>query len=298
MRFALLGTGNWATRVHGPALVAHPDAELVGVWGRDPAKAESLADQLGTIAYADVDALLAEAEAVAIALPPDVQAELAARAADAGRHLLLDKPLSLSVEAADRVVDAVDRTGVSSLIFFTNRFFDNVEDFLRDAAATGGWHSARATMYASIFQPGSPHHGSQWRKDRGGLWDVGPHALSVIVPILGPVTDVVGLTGPHDTVHVVLRHLGGATSTMALTLNAPPAATTREFAFYGTNGIVSVPEGDGGSLDAYGRAIGQLIAAARAGAAGHACDVRFGREVVTVLAAAEQSGETGHAVSM
>ncbi|MEK8169577.1 hypothetical protein NKH77_06515 [Streptomyces sp. M19] len=47
MRFGLLGTGHWAAATQGAALAAHPDAELVGVWGRDPAKAAALAGRLG-----------------------------------------------------------------------------------------------------------------------------------------------------------------------------------------------------------------------------------------------------------
>jgi predicted dehydrogenase len=298
VRFALLGTGYWAAEVHGPALAAHPDAELVGVWGRSPGKAARLAERFGVRAYDDLDALIADVDAVSIALPPDVQAQLAARAARAGRHLLLDKPLALTTEAADAVVDIVERQELCSIIFFTNRFYENVLAFLRDAAAVGGWHAARVTMFSSIFQPGSPYGGSIWRRDRGGLWDIGPHALSVIVPVLGSVTDVAALTGPHDTVHVVLRHFGGATSTMALTLNAPPAATTREFVFYGTQGIATVPRGDTDSLTAFGRAIGELVAAVKAGSTAHPCDVRFGREVVSVLAAADEACRTGRTVSI
>lgn len=298
VRFGLLGTGYWAAEVHGAALAAHPGCELVGVWGRAPDKARLLAERLGVRAYDDVDALIADVDAVSIALPPDVQAELAARAAEAGRHLLLDKPLALTIEAADRVVAAIDERGLSSLVFFTNRFHENVDFFLLDAAATGGWHGARATMYASIFQPGSPYGGSIWRRDAGGLWDVGPHALSVIMPVLGPVADVAAMSGPYDTVHVLLRHLGGETSTMALTLNAPTAATTREFVFYGTRGIITVPDGDTDTLTAFHRAIGQLVAAIQAGTAGHPCDVRFGREVVAVLAAADEACRSGRTVSI
>ena len=77
MRFGLVGTGPWATMVHGPGLLEARDADLVGVWGRSAEKAETLATSLGVTAYDDCDALLADVEAVAFAVPPDVQAELA-----------------------------------------------------------------------------------------------------------------------------------------------------------------------------------------------------------------------------
>jgi 3-hydroxyisobutyrate dehydrogenase-like beta-hydroxyacid dehydrogenase len=63
--------------------VASDRAELVGVWGRNPAKAEALARRFGVGGYEDLDALLGAVDAVAVAVPPDVQAELAVRAARA-----------------------------------------------------------------------------------------------------------------------------------------------------------------------------------------------------------------------
>jgi predicted dehydrogenase len=278
MRFGLLGTGHWAAEAHAPALVASPDATLVGVWGRDLAKAALLAGRHGARAYEDVDALLADVDAVAIALPPDVQAPLAVRAARAGRHLLLDKPLALSVEAADEVVAAVDAAEVSSVVFFTNRFKPEVARFLADAVATGGWDGARATILGSLA--GGPYEASVWRQERGGLWDVGPHALSLIVPVLGPVIRVSAAAGPHATTTALLTHSSGAVSTMTLSLRTPPAAAAWEVVLYGETGWASVPT-EGSVLEAFVAAIAALVAG------DSACDVRFARDVVAVLAEAD-----------
>src|SRR3954466_9381511 len=81
MRIGLLGTGPWARMAHAPARGAHPELDFAGVWGRRPEAAEELAAEHGTRAYADVDALLADVDAVAVALPPAVQAVLGTRAA-------------------------------------------------------------------------------------------------------------------------------------------------------------------------------------------------------------------------
>src|SRR6266536_1801633 len=97
LRFGVLGTGYWAGETQAGGSVAHAGAGLVGVWGRNPAKAEGRGRRFGVRGYEDLDALLEAVDAVAIALPPDVQADLAVRAARAGRHLLLDKPLALSL---------------------------------------------------------------------------------------------------------------------------------------------------------------------------------------------------------
>lgn len=284
LRFGLLGTGHWAAETHAAALAAAPDAELGGVWGRDPAKAAAVASRYGVRAHADLDALLADVHAVAIAVPPDVQAGLAVRAARAGRHLLLDKPLALDPAAADEVVAAAEAAGVASVVFFTSRFRTPVAEFLRDAVATGGWDGARATILASL--DGGPYADSRWRLERGGLWDVGPHALSLILPVLGPVTRVAAADGPHGSTHVLLAHAAGAVSTMALSLQAPLASTTWEVVLHGEAGWAAVPGGES-AVEAYGVAIAELVRTAAEGRTDHPCGVRFGREVVAVLAEAD-----------
>jgi predicted dehydrogenase len=262
IRFGLFGTGYWAAQTQGAAI--------------------AVAANLGAQAFGDVDELLTRVDAVAVALPPDVQANLAVRAAKAGRHLILDKPLAFTVREADEVVSAVEEAGVASIVFFTNRFHSNVDTFLTEAAAQV-WDGARVTMFASIFQPGNPYGGSLWRREKGGLWDIGPHALSAILPVLGPVIDVAALSGPHDTSHILLRHASGAVSTLALTLDAPPEGTLFEAIFYGPDGHQPMPGGDATAVEAFGVAIGQLVANVAAGTSQHPCDVRFGREVVSVL---------------
>src|SRR5215218_9452666 len=133
MRFGVLGTGFWAQHVHAAALAAHPSAELVGVWGRDLAKAKAVGAEFDVPGYADLDALLADVEAVAIAVPPDVQASLAVHAAEAGKHLLLEKPVALSVADADRVVAATQAARVASVVFFTFRFQSATSTWLAQA---------------------------------------------------------------------------------------------------------------------------------------------------------------------
>ncbi|RZT80813.1 putative dehydrogenase [Micromonospora violae] len=298
LRFGLFGTGHWAIETHGKALHAHPDAELVGVWGRNPERASALAERYGVPAYADVDALIEQCEAIAVALPPDIQADIAVRAARAGRHLLLDKPLALSVADADRVVAAAEESGVASVVFFTQRFQPNVTAFLAATAAAGGWQHGRTTAFASIFQEGSPYGGSLWRREHGALWDIAPHALSILLPVLGRVTQVAAMDGPSGMVHLLLTHEGGATSSASLSLDAPTESMAREFVFYGENGIENVPSGENDPATAFGVAIDQLVEQVQAGTRDHRCDVRFGREVVAILAAAETARAESRTVTI
>jgi len=84
--------------------------------------AASLAADFGATAYRDVDAFIDAVDAVAFAVPPHVQAPLAVRAAQAGKHLLLEKPIALSANDADKLVAAVEEAQVASIVFFTWRF--------------------------------------------------------------------------------------------------------------------------------------------------------------------------------
>jgi predicted dehydrogenase len=285
LRFAVLGTGYWARTVHATSLVGHPTARLVGVWGRDLAKAKGVGAEFDVPGTDDLDALLADVDAVSIALPPHVQAPLAVRAAAAGKHLLLEKPIALSTGVADQVVAASQSAGVASVVFFTARFRTATSTWLEQAGRTtlaGGamtWLSARA---------GSPFEDSPWRDEHGALWDLGPHALSLLVPTLGPVEAVQAGAGQGDTVHLVLTHPGGRASTVTLSHTAATLATGIETWVHGDAGrLVLLPDFEN-PVEAHRVAVDELAAAALTGGA-HPCDVSFGRDVVTVLEAAQRA---------
>jgi predicted dehydrogenase len=296
MRFGLLGTGYWAAETHAAALAAHPDVEFVGVWGRTATAVVTLAQRYGVAAFPEVDELIDEVDAIAVALPPDVQADLALRAAAAGKHLLLDKPLALDTAVADDIVAEVRRQDLASVVFFTRRFDPGIESFIAESVVCGGWDGATSTIYAQIFEEGSPYRASSWRRQRGGLWDVGPHALSLVLPVLGPVAEVNAMDGPRASTHVLARHVNGAVTALALTIDAPPAAMRTETEFYGAAGRAAVPAQNRSKVDALGAAVSELVALAGAADKGHRCDAAFGRDVVAVLAAAERSRAAGGAV--
>jgi predicted dehydrogenase len=276
LRFGLIGTGYWAAAVHAPGIAAHPQTELVGVWGRDQTKAATLAAQFGAQPFSDVDELIRAAEAVAFSVPPDIQAELAVRAAEAGRLLLLEKPLALTVEAAGRVVQAVR---APTVVFFTRRFDPSVAGWFRTEVDNHPWDGGSVLMLGSIFTPGNPFGHSRWRQERGALWDIGPHALALLLPTLGPVEQVAAVRGHGDEVHLALRHASDAASSVTLSLTAQ--AETTEVLFWGSGGIARMP-GDVDLAAAYAGAIDALLAG------DNRFDAGFARDVVQVLANAEK----------
>ncbi|MFF3456322.1 Gfo/Idh/MocA family protein [Streptomyces sp. NPDC002730] len=290
LRIGLLGTGPWAERTQAPALAAHPDVELAGVWGRRAEAAAVLAAAHDTTAYSGddgIDALFAACDAVAFALPPDVQAPLAARAAAAGCHLLLDKPVATTVAGARETAEAAARAGVASVVFCTLRFAAETAPWIAEQARVDGWFTAHARWLGSLYAPGgdSPYAASPWRREKGGLWDVGPHVLSVLLPVLGDVTEVTAARGPVDTAHLVLRHESGASSTATLSLSAPVKASGVSIELVGDRGAAVLPAW-GDALRSFEAAVDALLESARTGRA-HDCDVRFGLRLTEILAQAE-----------
>jgi predicted dehydrogenase len=292
LRIGVVGTGYWADVVHAAGAAAHADVDLVGIWGRDPRKAGALATRHGAQAYDDFDELLDVVDVLAFAVPPQVQVELALRAAIAGKHLLLEKPVATDLAAADRLVEAVDRTGVSTVVFFTYRFVPFSEEWLEDVR-THPLRGGAAWWYTGHAAGGSPFAASPWRQQDGALWDVGPHALSQLLPALGRVTTVTGARGEGDLVHVVLGHEGGATSVMSLCMTMPSADERVGWEFYDLHGWHAHPDRERDVDEAYSRALSELVVNIAAKETRHRCDVRFGRDVVEVLSRCQAAVDHG-----
>ena len=272
---------------HGPGLMAAEGVELVGVWGRSPERARTLATELGVSAYHDFGALLEDVDAVAFAVPPEIQAELALVAANAGKHLLLDKPVALTVAAAHGLRDAAASVGVASVVFFTDRFADASRAWFREVRGTDGWRGGWLRSFGSLQEPGNPFGSSPWRWESGALWDIGPHALSTLGAVLGPVASLTAVGGDGDLVSLVIRHESGATSTAVLTLFAPPAAAGFEAAVWGDLGVSPMPvRPDRSEAGTLAVAAQELVASALGGTP-HEVDLTFGARVVELLADAQ-----------
>jgi predicted dehydrogenase len=288
VKFGLVGTGYWAGHAHAPALASEQSIEFVAVWGRNHDRAAEVAGAHGVRPYDDFDAFLADVDVVDFSLDPDVQAELATRAALAGKHLLLEKPVATSVEAAVRLESAAERSGVCSVVFFTRRFESAHRKWMDAVQRQGGWRGAWSLWLADGLAPGSRFQSSVWRHEKGPLWDIGPHAVAVLWPVLGPVTAVSAVRGDHDLVHLVLTHESAATSTASLTLTVPSESAYNEVTFWGDRGRSSAPPPDMRSWEALQVAIRELVECIELGDRYHPCNVTFGRQVVEVLALAER----------
>ncbi len=298
LRMGVAGTGYWATVTHAPAVAASTRWDLTSVWGRDTDAAAHLAASQGesVTSYRDFDAFLDSVDGVTFALPPNVQGPLAIRAMAAGKHVLLEKPISLDAGEADRMVAAAQESGVATAVFFTILYDPRVRAIIAEAADSPALFGGTGLWLGSALNEANPFN-TPWRHISGGLWDLGPHALSVLWTTVGPVTGVAAHAGAKDLCHIVLTHSTGATSTVSVTLRAPDAADGFSTEVWGERGRFPLPVDDVDSVASLTTALNELGDVAATGRADHPYDVRFGRDIVHLLAEAERQIANARATS-
>jgi predicted dehydrogenase len=291
IRFGVVGTAYWAREVHLRGLMARPDVEVVGIWGRDGEVARDIADTVGIRSFAKFDEMLSAVDAVSIAVAPEAQPALAFAAADAGKHLLLEKPLALSVAAATPIADAIARTQVAAIVFFMRRFVPIIEHAIQ-VASHRRWETASVQVHSTALSSPSPFTNSRWRQRLGAeLWDIGPHALSILRPILGRVLQITAQQTPDGITRFRTTHEGGATADVSLTLRAPPSGAGIAYRFDGAAGTLTLPEPTIARPEALSEAAGDLARMIAGRETVHRCDAVFGLEVVRILEAAQLSIE-------
>lgn len=260
----LVGGGPWARRVHGPALVAHPGTELTALWTRRPEVAAELAGELGGRAVGSFEELLDAVDAVAFAVPPQVQGELAVRAASAGKHIICEKPLAADLDAARAVAEAA--AGVTSALVLTLRYDAGIADWLAGVPGGAGTDTVGSVRWLSGSLLGGPYAASGWRADHGALLDLGPHVVDLLDAALGPVT---GVDWAHhdepDLWRFSLRHDGGSHSTVTISLRLPVDPSEIELAVFGGIGRHRFSGGASDAPTCYARLLDGFVDAVHGG---------------------------------
>ena len=268
----LVGAGPWATKAYAPMLSAGPETRLAGVWARRSEAAVGLARAHGSEPAPTFESLLERCEAVAFAVPPDVQADLASRAARARKHLLLDKPLALTLADARRLTEIAEASGVVSQVMLTHRFRPATAEFLERARASDAI-GARLAFLSGAFVRGP--YATAWRQRHGALHDLGPHAFDLLEAALGPIDHLAGAGDPRGWVTLACRHASGAVSDLSLTgVLALPQSIFR-FDCYGPQGVLEFDAVAASADEPWTLARRTFAAAVRAGRS-PALDVRHG----------------------
>lgn len=219
----LVGTGGWGA-MHARTYATIEYASLVAVADADPARAKSLADQYGATAYGDYRELMKDArvDAVAIVTPDFAHEEIALAAAAAGKHILAEKPLAMTVEACDRIIEAAERAGVKLMVDFHARWSPPLYK-MRDAVAKGEIGTPKHVYYRLNDRIFVPTKMLSWAGKTTVMWFVGSHTIDTLRWLLGDevkrVYAIAGrgvLTGmgidTPDYYQATLEFHGGATA--------------------------------------------------------------------------------------
>ena len=261
LRWGILGCGDVAEYKGGPPLYTVDDSELIAVMRRDPAKAESFAERHGAKRfYTDIDALLADDElnAIYIATPPYLHCEQTLRVAAAGKHVLCEKPMAMTVEECQRMVDACHAAGVTLMLAYYRNFYPNIVKMkaLMDEGAIGDVVLARIN-HTGFYDP-TRHDLHSWRVDPhvsggGVLMDLGSHRISLLQYLMGAVASVRGYA---ETVHLnidvddstvfTLRFKSGAHAVTNINWNV--GVSIDDVEVYGTAGALRCSPLNSGNL--------------------------------------------------
>jgi UDP-N-acetyl-2-amino-2-deoxyglucuronate dehydrogenase len=252
--FGIVGTGVIAA-MHADAIAALPGARLVAVTDVAAGAAGAFAAARGCAAEPGLDTLLARADVdvVCVCVPSGLHAEVGTRAARAGKHLVVEKPIDVTLAAADRLIEAARTAGVALTVISQHRFDPGLIELKRllGDGALGRLVLAEASTkwYRTQGYYDSAGWRGTWAMDGGSLMNQGVHYADLLRWCMGPVTEVTAVcaTQAHqiqveDTALAIVRFSSGAVGTILSSTAAFPGFPQR-LEITGTEGTVIVQDG-------------------------------------------------------
>jgi len=253
--FGIVGAGV-ISATHTDAIASLPGARLAAVTDVEPDRAKTFAARHDCAAEPDLDALLArdDIDVVSVCVPSGLHAEAGMRAAAAGKHLIVEKPIDVSLAAADRLIAATRAAGVVMTVISQHRFDQGLIELRRllDDGQLGRLVLGEASTkwYRSQAYYDSGAWRGTWAFDGGSLMNQGIHYLDLLLWSMGPVIEVSALysTETHqmeaeDAALAVLRFASGAVGTVVASTAVYPGFAQR-LEISGTGGTVVIEDGE------------------------------------------------------
>jgi xylose dehydrogenase (NAD/NADP) len=216
LQWGLLSTARINRRLI-PAIRAAERAELIAVASRHRSRAEAYAAEWGIPrAHGSYEALLddPDVDAVYISLPNSLHAEWTVRAAEAGKHVLCEKPLAVSVAECDEIIAAAESAGVvvmEAVMYLYHPLLHRARELVREGTV-GQVTLVRGALSINLDRPDDV----RWKPELGGgsLWDVGSYPVSFIRWMVGEPEEVFGWqklseSGVDETFAGLLRYGSG-----------------------------------------------------------------------------------------
>jgi UDP-N-acetyl-2-amino-2-deoxyglucuronate dehydrogenase len=260
VRTAVVGCGK-VGRIHADALQGVPEAEFVAVCDSDAARTRTFAEQYGVRPYTDLGTLLkdAGAEVVILCTPHPLHAAPAVQAAEAGVHVLVEKPLAANLRDCDAMLTAADKAGVKLGVVSQRRFYEPVRR-MREAIDAGKiGRPVLGTFLMLSWRDEAYYRSDPWR----GRWDTegggvlvnqSPHQLDLLQWLMGPIEEISGswanLNHPSievdDTAVAVIRFKSGGLGSVVTSVSQKPGVYTKVH-IHGSNGASVGVQTDAGA---------------------------------------------------
>ena len=260
VRTGIVGCGKVA-HLHAAALGRLPEAEFVAVTDAAFERACEFAARYQVRAHTDLDSLIegSHVEAVIICTPHPAHRAPAVRAAEAGIHVLVEKPLASSLSDCDAMIEVAARHKVKLAVVSQRRFFEPVSRMKAaiDAGKIGVPALGTVAMFSwrdENYYRSDPWRG-KWDTEGGGvLINQSPHHLDILQWLMGPIDEISGyyanLNHPYieveDTALAMIRFRSGALGSVVVSLSQKPGLYTR-IHVHGANGASVGAETDTGA---------------------------------------------------
>ena len=249
IRVAILGLGRWGRSLVNSVQGKSQGIQFVAAHTRNRAPVEEFCRDKG-LAFVDSYATILadpEIDAVVLATPHSLHAEQVRQAAVAGKHVFVEKPMTLDLPSARAAAEAARKSGVLLAVGFNRRFHPSIVE-IRNRKADGRLGSVVAmvgqhTTSTQAFLAADNWRSSAAEAPAGAMTAVGVHLLDHMIELGGSVRDVHCLTGVHgqgpaeDTTTVLINFAGGATGTIFCSV---ATATNFSFTVYGAKGLAEV----------------------------------------------------------
>lgn len=253
--FGIIGAGT-ISDIHALAINAIEHAKLVGVYSINKYKADAFALKNNCTAYHTLDAMLhvSEIDIICICTPSGIHLNPALASIEAGKHCLIEKPLEVTLEKCDRIIEAAYKAGIKIGVIFPSRFYEASKRVKESIDEKRFGELVLGDAYVKWNRSDEYYKSSAWRGtwelDGGGaLMNQGIHSVDLLQWYVGPVESVQSLSANirhkelevEDTIVSTLRFANGALGTLECSTAVFPGALKR-IEIMGTTGTAILEE--------------------------------------------------------
>lgn len=253
--FGIVGAG-MISHFHAKAIAAIANASLIGVYSINKNKSDEFASQHNCTAYDTLDEMvsLPEIDIVCICTPSGIHLDPAIKSIEAGKHCLIEKPLEVTLEKCDQIIEAASKAGVKIGVIFPSRFYEASKQLKKAIDEKRFGDLVLGDAYIKWNRSAEYYKSGKWRgtweHDGGGaLMNQGIHSVDLLQWYMGSVESVQSVAANirhkdievEDTIVATVKFANGALGTIECSTAVFPGAFKR-IEIMGTEGTAILEE--------------------------------------------------------